>query len=367
MYLNFTIMTQISQSQIIRNQTIDILRGIAIVSMILSNLAGEILKAPHPILVTWIGSLAAPLFVIISGYLVGYSLLNKHYPFSYFLVRGFLTLFIGACIDTFLWRSYPFVSVDILYLIGLSIPMTALFMRMNIPFKVFFLFLFFAIAPILRIQLGYADKPSFPPIWKEGNFVPFEGDNFIILKHWLIDGWFPIFSWTGIVFLGGLLSEIKLNRVELSKKDKLILGMIAIILIIIGAFFWSSEFRLAARGNYTELFYPPTLSYYSIFIGIILFLYLIVDIKSNSIFYSPFRIIGVSPLLFYCLHFILIVSIVAPLIGKTPEKEIFVELDIFMLTFLSILIFCVLLGLIIQRFKTKITTLPFLVKFFIGG
>ena len=74
-----------------RNHSLDVLRGLAIVTMILSNFAGEMLKAPHPFLLTVIGSLAAPLFVMIAGFLVGLSVLNKGYSFGYFLLRGFLS------------------------------------------------------------------------------------------------------------------------------------------------------------------------------------------------------------------------------------------------------------------------------------
>jgi peptidoglycan/LPS O-acetylase OafA/YrhL len=91
-----------------RNPTLDILRGIAIATMILSNFAGEMLKAPHPLWLTILGSLAAPLFVIIAGYLVGYSVINKNYPLSYFLLRGFLTLVMAATIDIFFMEELSF-------------------------------------------------------------------------------------------------------------------------------------------------------------------------------------------------------------------------------------------------------------------
>jgi len=346
-------MNETNFTSIQRNSTLDVLRGIAIVSMILSNFAGELLKAPHPILVTWIGSLAAPLFVMIAGYLVGFSVTNKNYPFSYFLLRGFLTLLIGVCIDVFLWRSYPFISVDILYLTGLSIPITSLFMRMNLSFKVVFIFLFFIFGPLLRMQFGYSDKPSFPPIWKDGNFVPFAGDFFTIVKHWFIDGWFPIFSWMGVSFLGGFLAELKIKHGDLISKDKIYLLLLSFFLLLVGAFFWNHEFRLATRGNYTELFYPPTLSYYLVYIGLIFILYLIVDINSNSFLYSPFRLIGISPLFFYLLHFLIIAIVIAPFFGKTPEKEVYLDLNVFLISFLFIILVCILFSFFISLFKKK--------------
>lgn len=350
-----------------RNPTLDILRGIAIATMILSNFAGEMLKAPHPLWLTILGSLAAPLFVIIAGYLVGYSVINKNYPLSYFLLRGFLTLVMAATIDIFLWKSYPFISVDILYLAGLAIPITAIFMRMKLSFKIVILLFFFAIAPILRNYFGYIEKPSFPPIWKEGNLIPFEGEFTIILKHWLIDGWFPIFSWAGVAFTGALLSEFRLKRETLTKTENKFVALLGFIFLLLGILFWNEEFRLAARGNYTELFYPPTLSYYSAYLGGILLLYLLVESSSQSRLYTPLRILGISPLFFYFTHFLIISKFIAPYFGKTPENEVYLNLEIFLLTYLIIILICLSLGIMILLSKKKFPNPPFLIRFFIGG
>jgi uncharacterized membrane protein len=350
-----------------RNHTLDILRGIAIATMILSNFAGELLKAPHPIWLTILGSLAAPLFVIIAGFLVGHSVINKNYPLSYFLLRGFLTWVMAAAIDVFLWKSYPFISVDILYLAGLAIPLTAIFMRMKFSFKIILLVSCFALAPLLRNYFGYTEKPSFPPIWKEGKFIPFEGEFVVILKHWWIDGWFPIFSWLGVAFTGALLSEFRFKKPTLTKSENLFVALLGLVFILLGIVFWKEEFRLAARGNYTELFYPPTLSYYSAYLGVILLLYLLVEFSSQSWVYSPLRILGISPLFFYFLHFFIISKIIAPYFGKTPDNEVYIGLETFLITYLFILIICLTIGIMILFSKKRFPNPPFLIRFFIGG
>lgn len=350
-----------------RNQTLDVLRGLAIATMILSNFAGEMLKAPHPFILTVLGSLAAPLFVMIAGFLVGFSVLNKNYPLSYFLLRGFLTWVVAASIDTFLWKSYPFISVDVLYLTGLALPLTALFMRMNLPFKIVFVILIFATAPMLRGYFGYVEKPSFPLIWKEGHFIPFEGQFTVILKHWFVDGWFPIFSWIGIAFTGALLAQLRLRREILTKRDNGLVFIFGIVFLIIGILFWNTEFRLAARGNYTELFYPPTLSYYSAYFGGILLLYLLVEWNSNLKIYTPLRLLGVSPLFFYFMHFLIISKFIAPAFGKTTEVDVYLSMDTFFLAYFLLILFCLFLALLILLIKKKYPTPPFLIKFFIGG
>ncbi len=360
-------MTDIETKVIPRNQTLDVLRGLAISTMILSNFAGEMLKAPHPFILTVFGSLAAPLFVIIAGFLVDFSVLNKGYPLSYFLLRGFLTWIMAASIDIFLWKSYPFISVDILYLTGFAIPVTALFMRMKMPCKIATLILFFGLAPILRSYFGYAEKPSFPLIWKEGHFMPFEGEFIIILKHWLLDGWFPIFSWVGIAFIGALFAELRLKKEILTRRENRFIFLFGLFFLLIGILFWKDEFRLAARGNYTELFYPPTLSYYSAYLGGVLLLYLLVEWNSYLKIYTPLRLLGVSPLFFYFMHFLIISKFIAPFFGKTPEVEVYLNIETFFLTYFLLILFCLLLALIILLTKKKFPNPPFLIKFFIGG
>ena len=350
-----------------RNHSLDILRGLAIFTMILSNFAGEMLKAPHPFFLRMVGSLAAPLFVIIVGFLISYSVLNKGYPLSYFLLRGFLTWVIAASIDMFLWASYPFISVDILYLSGLAIPLTALFMRLNIPLKIFIVLLVFAAVPILKNSIGYVETPSFPPIWKKGNFVPFEGEFLIILKHWIVDGWFPIFPWLGVAFVGGLLAELRNKRDMLVKRDFGLILLSGVFFLGIGILFWNQEFRYETRGNYTELFYPPTLSYFSAYLGVILFLYTLVEINSNLKIYTPLRLIGISPLFFYFIHFFLISKFISPYFGKTSEKEVYLDFPTFFTSYFVLLLFCIFLALLILLLKKKFPNPPFLVKFFIGG
>ena len=50
-----------------RDKTIDILRGLAIFTMIAANISPYVLIEPHPFWFRLYGSFAAPLFILISG------------------------------------------------------------------------------------------------------------------------------------------------------------------------------------------------------------------------------------------------------------------------------------------------------------
>jgi len=104
-----------------RDISIDILRGLAIFTMVAANMAPYVLIEPHPFWFRFYGSFAAPLFILISGMMVALTTLTKGHDFKYFLVRGILIVTVGALIDVVMWNFYPFTTVDVLYLIGVSL------------------------------------------------------------------------------------------------------------------------------------------------------------------------------------------------------------------------------------------------------
>ncbi|MBI4356841.1 MAG: DUF1624 domain-containing protein [Gammaproteobacteria bacterium] len=71
-----------------RDDHIDILRGIAIFTMVAANWAALILAEPHPFWLRAYGSIAAPLFVFIAGMMVALTEKKHHRTFKYFTHRG---------------------------------------------------------------------------------------------------------------------------------------------------------------------------------------------------------------------------------------------------------------------------------------
>jgi fucose 4-O-acetylase-like acetyltransferase len=53
-----------------RDVSVDALRGVAVFTMIASNLAAEVMSGSHPLLLRLFGSFAAPFFITISGMMV---------------------------------------------------------------------------------------------------------------------------------------------------------------------------------------------------------------------------------------------------------------------------------------------------------
>lgn len=138
-----------------RDSSIDTLRGFAIVCMFLSNLAGEILQLPHPFLLRVVGSLAAPIFILLAGYMLGIGILTKKHSSIHFFVRGLFLMLIGALIDIFSWRVLPFFWFDVLYLIGLSTMLLSFLKNVSLFYSIAFSIVSILLAPILQNVFGY--------------------------------------------------------------------------------------------------------------------------------------------------------------------------------------------------------------------
>ena len=108
---------------------VDFLRGIAIMLMIPANLSPYYAE-PHAMWYRFMSSLAAPMFISLSAGMVVLS--SEKHRFDYYLIRGGAVVLIGVFLDILLWRILPFASVDVLYVIGLSIPLVYLVRRQRV-------------------------------------------------------------------------------------------------------------------------------------------------------------------------------------------------------------------------------------------
>src|ERR1700740_2737283 len=147
-----------------RDNTIDILRGIAIFAMVAANMSAHTFQAPHPYWFRIYGSVAAPTFVFLAGLMVSFTSFHKTYSLAYYLKRGIAIICISACIDMFCWGAVPFATFDVLYVIGLSLPLGKLFSDLHRSLQIFILLLLFIMAPVLQHYLGYIDSPVEPAL-----------------------------------------------------------------------------------------------------------------------------------------------------------------------------------------------------------
>lgn len=151
-----------------RDKTIDTLRGFAIFIMIGANMAPSVVAQPYPFGLRLYGSFAAPLFILLSVMMVSLTAKAKGHPFRYFLLRWAIIMMGGVFVDVVIWNGVcPFVDVDVLYLIGLSVPLTFFFLQFGSNFKWLIIVLIFIITPLLQKLLGYTEYVNPILLWGE--------------------------------------------------------------------------------------------------------------------------------------------------------------------------------------------------------
>ena len=328
---------------------VDFLRGIAIMLMIPANLSPYYAE-PHAMWYRIIGSLAAPTFISLSA---GMVILNsqKHH-FNYYLTRGALVVLIGIFLDTLLWRILPLTGVDVLYVIGIGIPLMYLVRQQKIPTLITSGGILILAAPFLQVLLGY--HPEVLEIELDSFYLP---DVSRVAASWLVDGYFPLFPWLGYTFIGAALFKYVLQYEKQSASARLfILGL---TLLIIGAFLLfvptlafpnlTNGGILVSREGYSEIFYPPTYGFLFFSNGAIL-IQVALFVRVGNNFWSAIPIFfGKYSMLVYILHQALGEYGLKPLLTRTGGEQVsadylFIVINVSM--FIIVAVLCKLADLV---------------------
>jgi uncharacterized membrane protein len=326
--------------------------------MVASNLVPYALAGGSPDWFRFYGTFAAPLFVFLAGMMVRLTGQLRQRNFWYYGVRGLAVVLVGAGIDAFVWGLVPFVSMDVLYLIGLAMPLCYLLGTCSVAWRYGVTVAIFAAMPLLQAEAGYRYLPD--------GFMLQAGlplheiiSQAELAQGWLIDGWFPVFPWLGVAFAGYIAGEFRRTYPSFCNRKVLVLALCS---LAAGIWWWHAEpIERFAREGYPDLFYPPTLAFFCIAAGVLLLLFFIIDGNPQRRIYTPFKLYGKCSLLMYALHSILISEFFVPL-GQQGIKFAFAKFYLIYLGLTAILL-CVAIGL--SKLKPK--RLPAAVRFFVGG
>ncbi|MBP1745850.1 MAG: hypothetical protein H6Q54_465 [Deltaproteobacteria bacterium] len=302
---------------------VDFLRGIAIILMIPANLSPYYAE-PHAMWYRVMSSLAAPTFISLSA---GMVILNsqKHH-FNYYLTRGAFVVLIGVLLDTLLWRILPFASVDVLYVIGIGIPLMYLVRQQKMSALVASGGILILAGPFLQTLLGY--HPDVLEIELGNIYLP---DLSRVAASWLVDGYFPLFPWLGYTFVGAALFRYVFQ--EKKQIDTVRLSILGLILLVIGAlllFVPTSAIPnltnggiLVTREGYSEIFYPPTYGFVFFSNGAILIqVVLFVRVRRNFLSAIP-MFFGEYCMLVYISHQVLGEYGLKPLLAWAGVEQVF--------------------------------------------
>lgn len=338
-----------------RDHSIDILRGLAIFTMVAANMSAENYAEPHPFWFRIYGSFAAPTFVFLAGLMVSFTTFHKDYPVSYFLKRGVAVALVGALIDMACWHAVPFATFDVLYAIGISLPLAKLFLKLNRILQALVIVFCFAMMIVLQKFVGYnleVTEPSLAKFTSEG----WQGAQ--VWRQFLVDGWFPMFPWLGVSLLGAFIGNLRCSFT--AEKASKYFAMIGAFLVIAGALTWIIlDPKQVERDGYSELFYPPTVLFFLTFLGGVVFMLGVLYSVRENTFLKLFAVYGRSSLLMYLLHTTFNVYIFDVFFGKY-------QLHIFALLYLSHMIVLWVIAYFVQKFKQG-KKLPFALSVVLGG
>jgi uncharacterized membrane protein len=318
-----------------------------------------VLPEPHPLWLRLYGTFAAPLFILLAGMMVPLTCRWKGYGFGHFLLKGFLILLTGAAIDLAIWRIYPFQTVDVLYLIGIAVPLTYFFCRLGLGWQSAIVAAIFVFTPILQKLTGYTDYPT--EYLLKGELTTEIGNPTSYLNHWLVDGWFPIFPWLGFAFMGSLLAGVRSRKEGLpspfATTSFLGLGLLTTIAGAIVFYLWPGD--LYVRAGYSEMFYPPTWGFLVTATGVILTLFAVADRTASWSALKPLRALGEASLFVYIGH---------QVVGQYLLSKFIAEpsLPTFVLAYLCVAAGFMALCLGLHYLRNKWPSRPYLVRFYFG-
>jgi hypothetical protein len=277
-----------------------------------------------------------------------------------------MVILTGVLVDVLLWKLLPFTGFDVLYLIGLGLPVVYLLERQSVRFRLGFMTLILAVSAILQKTLPYRGfPPTIPYFFSKPDISDLSF--YSVMKSWLYDGWFPVFPWLAVAVWGSVLAHIR---------EKMKDNMTAWKVIVVGAalaaagFLWlylgySAEKpfgALTARIPYGELFYPATIPFLIGVAGICLLLFSLVDKRKNTIWWKPLTVFGQTSMFTYILHTGLIAYVIEPYFQDNLRP---MAVGWIVYAFLAAVSFLCSYGIVCL--KQNVHTRNFLINFYLGG
>jgi len=232
-----------------RSKSIDFLRGLAIIMMVLIHLPmyltiNEHKASPIYSYLSFIGLFPAALFLFIVG--ISLVISTKHHERKklFILKRGFVLILIGLLFINF-WNA------DILHYIGIFIIISLFFTKTNKLIRFTLAILIIASTPLILQYINYYST------WDQ---IPYTIKNLWTLKGFFLNlfftGFYPLFPWISFVLLGTVFGEYFLNSTNNQEKDKFFInsflfGTTLLIIALILQVYFKQEFNI----------FPTTISY----------------------------------------------------------------------------------------------------------
>ena len=317
-----------------RIESIDIVRGIAMVIMALDHVRDYFhisaniddplnlaTTSPYLYFTRWITHFCAPIFVFLSGTSVYLQCLRKtKKELGVFLLKRGLWLIIAECtLIAFAWTFNPYFNVipfQVIWAIGISMFLLGLMLLLNFSYR-----LILVLGIILVAGHNLLDFPEAEPGFKanfwwdlfhHGFFVPYEfaPRHFVMMVY-------PFPAWTGLMMLGYCAGVWFTPSFNSAKRQKWLirtgLGLIVFFVLLrySNSYGDPGDWTTQKNGLYTFFSfmkvqkYPPSLLYLCATIGPALLLLGLLENTRNRVT-GWMRIYGRTAFFYYILHLYLI-------------------------------------------------------------
>ncbi len=315
-----------------RIESIDILRGIAMVIMALDHTRdyfhiGANLDDPLNLATTtpflfftrWITHFCAPIFVFLSGTSIYLQSLRKtKKELSAFLIkRGLWLIFVEIAIISLAWTFNPFYNVIPLQVIwAIGICMVILGLLIHLPFK-----LILALGLLIVLGHNLLDYPEAAEGFKAGfwwdilhtgYFTPYEfaKNHFALIVY-------PFLPWLGLMMLGYCTGKLFSTDYTEVQRRKVLLGigfsLIAVFVLLRAINIYGDPHAWSSQKNGLFTFlsfmnvykYPPSLLFMCMIIGPGFLLLAWLE-KIKNVFTEFMRIFGRVAFFYYIIHLYLI-------------------------------------------------------------
>lgn len=276
----------------------DLARGMAILLMVFAHsmpLMGEDYLAPFGLRV--LCSIPAPLFVILSGMIVAQSASLKNV--EYYIKRSAILIIIAAGINIFIHHSPSFRNIDILYLLGASIPINYFINFLKTKTIILFCLFNFILTHVLQFYfpLNLTVLHAYPT-W----------------QLWLVSGWFPLLPWVAMMSVGLLF--YRAYHDDILFKSQSIQKIMTTLFLLGFLFFYFIPIRALSPGGFQELFYPPSLGFICMSLPITWTVFFLLHTLHQRLSSYPLlsfiRLLGKNSLFIYILHVALVFRFIFP-------------------------------------------------------
>lgn len=283
---------------------IDLLRTVAIFIMIIANASPYLEEGIISYEFRLFCSLAAPVFIFLSGFVLGITIKPGEKNWAKWRNAGYLIV-TGTFIDSVIWGIKPFNTFDILYLIGFSLLINLAIRNSSLALKVLSWLAIVLIHFALNTDVNYRFTNSDILV---GNSL--QAEHLFEFKRLFFDGWFPIFPWLSFSILGSLVGEI--YQKKWINTYAIFFSILACALSSI--YLVSNPIMQEIRNGYVELFYPVELPYFLFTTTLTLAVSMIaIQIQNLPTLISQLAKLGEHSLFVYFIHTVIISFVLQPL------------------------------------------------------